>query len=500
MKKSTSLFEKFRETGKHGIIYGIGAVLQKTITFVLLPLYTTRLTASDYGVLGLVNITGALMETIFIIGMNYGLLRSYYDYEDEENRRAVISTAFYIVLSSSFLLLVLGFIFSKNFSILLFQSPEYRIYFMIIVITTVFNMLNVIPFVVFRVKKESLRFIIFQIIFLLVGIGVIIYLVNYRKWGLLGALTGNLTMSALTCLTLYIYIRREIILKFLKVEFKKMLLLGIPLIPANISVFVFEAIDRYFLNYYSNTHEVGLYNLAYNFGNIITVLVATPISLIWPAMYLSVKDHDNAKEFYSRALTYSLSISLFLFLIFSLLSREALQIFSNEEFWEAYLVIPIIVLSYSIWSLRKIVSVAVVIKRRTKGMAVINFIGAALNIGLNFLLIPKYGMMGAACATFITYAIVISSMFFYNQKLMRLYYEWKRILKILAAAAVIFLIGYFVRIDILVWSIIFKTAIILLFPLLLLAIKFFTAGEIQVMKKFFKGTTFKIKKRFHMHN
>ena len=166
--------------------------------------------------------------------------------------------------------------------------------------------------------------------------------------------------------------------------------------PASLSVFIFSATNRYFLNYYETTYEVGLYDLAFKFGNIITVLLATPISLIWPAMYLSVKDDDNAKDFYSRALTYFLSISLFFFLIFSLLSREVIHIFSNTEYWEAYTIIPILVLTYALWSIRKVINVALTLKRKTQGFAVINMIGAAINIGLNFLMIPRFGLFGAA--------------------------------------------------------------------------------------------------------
>ena len=495
MKKNTSLFEKFKLTGKHGFIYGVGSIIEKAITFILLPLYTTRFTPTDYGILGLVILTGSVMATIFTIGMNYGLLRSYYDYKDERKRKEVISTAFYIVLMSSIILLILGIVFSKNFSMLLFDSYQYRLHFIVIVISSVFSILNVVPFIVFRVKMKSLQFIIFQIIFLSIGIGTIIYLVNYLKWGVLGALVGNMIMGAITCLTLYIYIRKEIVFGFLKVEFKKMLLLGSPLIPANISVFIFTAIDRYFLNYYSTTHAVGLYNLAYNFGNMITVLLATPISLVWPAMYLSVKDHDNAREFYSRALTYALTLSLFLFLIFSLLSKEVLKIFSDKEFWDAYLVIPFIVFTYSIWSLRKIIGVAVTIKRKTQGTAVINFIGAAVNIGLNFLLIPRYGIFGAAYATLVTFVIVIVLMFLYNQKLMKLYYEWKRIIKIIIVTAAIFLAGYLVNIDSIAISIVYKAAIILLYPFLLFLLKFYTPGEIQKARDFFRKGLNKLKKK-----
>ena len=138
---------------------------------------------------------------------------------------------------------------------------------------------------------------------------------------------------------------------------------------------------------------------------------------------------------------------------------------------------------------------AVTIKRKTQGTAVINFIGAAVNIGLNFLLIPRYGIFGAAYATLTTFIIVIVLMFLYNQKLMKLYYEWKRIIKIIIVTTVIFLAGYLVNIESIAISIVYKVAIILLYPFLLLLLRFYTPGEIQKAKDFFRKGLNKLRKK-----
>lgn len=498
MVKETSLFEKFKETAKHGIIFGVGTVLQKAITFILLPLYTTRFSASEYGTLGLITITGSVLVTIFALGMNFGLFRSYYDYENEEDRKIVISTAFFIILASSFVLFTFGLIFSKHLSFLVFGNPEYKIHFLMITGISIFTMLNTIPFVIFRAQKKSIQYITFRISFFMIAVALIIYLVAVKNWGILGVLTGSLTMGAISCLTLYFYIREEIVLEFLKIEAKKMLRFGLPLVPANLSVFVFSSTDRYFLNYFSTLHEVGLYSLGYKFGTIITILLASPITLIWPAMFLSVKDHNNAKAFYIRALTYVVFLSLLMFLGLSLLSKEVLQIFSNKEYWDAYKVIPIIALTYALWTLPKITNVAMGLKRKTKAAAMIFFLGAVINIGLNFVLIPKYGMMGAAYATFITYALMVAILISYNQKLIGVRYEWNRILKMAIIAALIFMLGYFVVINNLAMSIVFKLIIIFLYPLFLYVIRFYTEGEIQKIKQIWNYVTTKMKiKRVH---
>jgi len=495
MKKETSLFEKFKETGKHGIIFGIGGVLQKTIAFILLPVYTTRLAVAEYGSLGLLITTGSILSTIFILGINYGLFRSYFDYKDEENRKAVISSAFYMILVSNLILFTIGFVFSRQLSYLIFGSYDYRLHFILITVITIFEIFNVVPSAVLQAKKKSVIFISLQAVFLLIRLGLIIYLIVSRNLGIMGVLIGNLVVGFLSCVGYYFYIRKEFVARFLKSEAINMLKVGLPLIPSNLSVFVFNSIDRYFLNYYTNLNEVGLYNLAYNFGNLVTVLFATPLALIWPAMFLSVKDHKNMKEFYVRALTYTSMIAFFIFLIISLLSKEAIKIFANEEYWAAYSVIPIIVLTYSIWSLRKSILVGVILKKRTQTQALIFFIGAVINIGLNFLLIPRYGIMGAACSTITTYTIIMIILMIYTRKLMEVSFEWVRISKIILATAIIFCAGFFINIENITASIFFKLFIIILYPFLLYLLKFFKKSEIDRFKRVMASGLKKIKRK-----
>jgi len=495
MEKETSLFEKFKETGKHGIIFGIGGVLQKVAAFILLPIYTTRLAVSAYGSLGLLTTTGSILSTIFILGINYGLFRSYFEYDDEENRKAVISSAFFIILISNLVLFTIGLVFSRQISFLIFKSYDYRLHFILITLITIFEIFNIVPSAVLQAKRKSVVFISLQVIFLMIRLGLIIYLIISKSMGIMGVLIGNLVVGFLSCVVYYFYIRKEFVAKFLKSEAINMLKVGLPLIPSSMSVFVFNSIDRYFLNYYTNLSEVGLYNLAYNFGNLVTVLFATPLALIWPAMFLSVKKHKNMKEFYVRALTYTSIIAFFIFLVISLLSKEAIKIFANEEYWAAYGVTPIIVLTYSIWALRKSVLVGVILKKRTQIQALIFLIGAVINIGLNFLLIPRFGIRGAACSTITTYTIIIIILIIYSKRLMEVNFEWVRISKIILVTSIIFCTGFFINIENTTASILFKLFIIILYPFLLYLFRFYKRSEIDRFKGILASGMKKIRRR-----
>lgn len=478
MAKETSLFDKFKETGKHGIIFGIGSTLRSAIGFILIPIYTTHLTVSDYGVLGLILITSEILIAIFGLSFIAGLFRSYYDYDDEETRREVISTAFFLMVITCSILFIFGLLFSSYLSLLIFGTTSYELYLFIVIIISVFTILNQIPFAIFRARKYSVQYVILQTSFFIIGISLIIYLVTIRNWGILGALVGQLVMAMVSFFCLYAFIRKDIAFKFSRFEARKIMYFGIPLVPSYLSNFIFNSSDRYILNYYSTLQEVGLYTLGYQFGMVMMILFVNPMGLIWRPMSLSVKDHSNARDFYSRALTYTIFIGSFLFLGISLLSKEVIQIFTNREYWDAYCVVPIIALTYLIFSPRPIFGVAFDIKRRTEIMALCAIVGAITNLILNFILIPEYGMRGAAYATLISFAIMLIIAYHYSQKLMKLYYEWHRILKVCVVASLIFAIGFFVVIDNLYASIVFKIGVILTFPLVLYLMRFYTKEEI----------------------
>lgn len=493
MATETSLFEKFKETGKHGIVFGLGSTLHQLIALILLPIYTTYLTTSDYGILGLISITGQILGIIFALGLTTALFRSYYDYNEQDDRKVVISTAFFLIAITCCILFIFGIFSSESLSLLVFGNTEYEIYFLIIILTTIFGILNSIPFAVFRVRKESIKYVILQFSFFIIGISLIIYFVTIKNLGVMGVLVGQLITAIASSIVLFFYIRKDIVLKLSKFEAWKMIHFGAPLVLAGLSSFVFTYADRYMLNYYLTLSEVGLYTLGYQFGMVIMVLLITPTKLIWGPMFLSVKDDSNAKDFFSRALTYVFFIGVVLFLGLSLLSKEVIQIFANKEYWDAYMVIPVITLTYLIWCARPILEVGIYLKRKTKVIAWYFFIGATTNIILNLALIPEYGIMGAAYATLISFIVMIIIDYYYNRKYIKINYEWIRISKIYFVTALIFAIGYNVIINNLYGSIIFKIGIILLYPFILYITRFYTKDEIQRIKQIFECILVKLK-------
>ena len=156
---------------------------------------------------------------------------------------------------------------------------------------------------------------------------------------------------------------------------------------------------------------------------------------------------------------------------------------STPPFFDAYRVIPLIALSYLFYGCYFNLNIGFVLQKKTKYDSFIIGAGAALNLGLNYLLIPTYGMMGAAVATVISYSLLPVGAYFVSRRYYPIAYEWSRLGKISIAAAIVYCGSFFIVCDSAVIAGIFKLLSLLGFPFLLFAFKFFRPEEIQKIRE-----------------
>jgi len=84
---------------KHSSIYGLGSIIGQAIGFLLLPLYTRYLTPADYGVMALIDVARWMVGLIISLGIINALSRFYYEYEEQQKRNLVISSAYWIAFA-----------------------------------------------------------------------------------------------------------------------------------------------------------------------------------------------------------------------------------------------------------------------------------------------------------------------------------------------------------------------------------------------------------------
>ena len=187
---------------------------------------------------------------------------------------------------------------------------------------------------------------------------------------------------------------------------------------------------------------------------------------------------------------------LFAGLGISVLTRDVLMIMADEKFWPAYKIVPIIVIATTIFSFHYHLNMGILISKKTKYLAYINFSNGFFILILNFLLIPKYGVFGAAYATLIAFIYKISLTYYFSSKYYKIHFEFIRIGKILLSAAVVYILTVPIEFASVYNSFVVKMSIILLYPVFLFGVGFFTVEEKQKIVDFIKPKFLTVKKRF----
>ena len=89
-----SVVSESKIIAKHGAVYGIANLLDRIISFIMIPVYTRFLTPSDYGILELLYITSSVLSIFIGVGIESAVGRFYFDYKEQKDRNMVISTAY----------------------------------------------------------------------------------------------------------------------------------------------------------------------------------------------------------------------------------------------------------------------------------------------------------------------------------------------------------------------------------------------------------------------
>lgn len=491
-----------KNTGKHSIIYGLGNFVSKAIAFLLVPVYTRVLIPSEYGILSILNVAISIISLVLSMGMQTTIFRFYiYDYSDKKSRKKLVSTILIFINITSIFFIVLLIIFANKVSLLLFNNIEYSFYLKIVFLITFFEVNNQISLTLLRSQEKSKIFSIFTVIRLIIQISLILYFVVVLREGVLGALKGILiSQIAFYLINLPILIRSADFSFSFKIM-KKALRFGLPLISVGISSWIMTMIDRLFLDRYAGTSVVGIYTIAYNFGMILNLLFVSPVQLAWGQIkWKIIKKEKDAKKIFSYIMTYYIFIGVFLLIGIILLSKDVIKVFTTPAFYSSIDIVPYIAIGYLFLGYRFMVNIGINLKGRTEINAIILILSAAINILFNFILIPKYSMIGAAISTTISYIFLAILSYFINRKFYKVSYQWFRIIKLFMAGSIILAIFYNLPELNIFLSIIIKLFLCMSYFLFLYMFKFYEEREIRKTLSFIKSSIQKLKNRFTREN
>ena len=474
-----------RRLATTGAAYTASSVISKLIAVALLPLYTRYLTPADYGAAEVL-VTGVIAASIIIrLGIIEALLRFYYQAGEDPNQ--VVKTAFASLLWTTTIGLVIAIPLAEPLSRLLLGHSDASLMRIAIFGLWVFTMFEFLT-TLYRLDERAKAYFVFTVANVLVTIPVTVWLVVGEGRGASGLLWGQYGTGAVFLAGLVIAQRRRLAVVPDFGVWRRMLRWGLPTMPAELSLYSLNFIDRVLIVRIVGLGDAGLYSLSVKFAQAVNVLVKG-FQLAWPPLAYSIQDDDEARKAYAVIVTWFVSVTTFVVAGMWLLSRWIVRVLAAPEFFDSYKTIGLISTGVMLYALYLVL---VIILGRT-GRTEFNFpatgAGTVVNIGLNLALLPSLGIVGAGISLVASYAVVLVLMYVFTQRLFKVPYEWARLAQAFGLAAALVTVGEVFVPTSGVGGLAGRTVLWLAYPLLLWATGFLNDEEREAARRVLSPAT-----------
>ena len=290
-------------------------------------------------------------------------------------------------------------------------------------------------------KEKAITFIIIKLINVVTTLGLNIYFIAIVKTGISGIFLSAFIASVITVIIVYSVTISSLRFNFSLILVKDYLKFVLPFVPAGLASIMMETIDRYIIEHLKGTATVGLYSAGYKLG-IFMLLITTAFNYAWQPFFLRIGNTKEAKPVFARVFTYYILGTLFVWIALSAFIHEIVRFkllgFSivGPSFYDSEIIIPVVLLAYIFQGVYLNFMPGIYFEKKTHYILLFTFSGALVNIGLNFVLIPRFGIMGSAVATLAGYVTMALITFPVTQKLFKVPYEWSQIFKIVLSSII----------------------------------------------------------------
>jgi len=397
---------------KHSVIYGIGNIIQRFLTILLLPIYTRYLTPTDYGIVAMLGIFSMIVGTITMCGLTNGIGRYFYYTKQERTSLSdvVWSPVLFVGGFSVFVLTVLS-LFSGFLSNILFDSENYSYLVKLTLVGVFVSNLSGLgrSVLVFEEKSKTVNYI--NICGVVVGVVCGLLLVVWLGRGVTGAVEAGLVGSTIMSVPIILLSVARFEPAFSRSMLTKQLRFSLPLVGAAFAFWFIDSSDRFLLKMFLPLSEVGLYNIGYNIGMIMMIFVGG-FTLAWPPYYHKNNQGDQGQTVCNGVLKLYLVVSCVFVVLISLSGPLVVKVLTTEGFYGAYTVVPWVAMAYMLKGPYLIFLMGVLVRDRSSWQLYLEIFAAMANIGLNVLLIPVIGREAAAITTLVSYSVMVLGAYF----------------------------------------------------------------------------------------
>ncbi len=465
-----------KKLGQETLIYGTSTVLARLLNFCLVPFYTYYLLPGDYGIIATTFAVIALLNVIFLFGMDQSYLRFA---SDPKRKTDVFQHCFYGVLINGIVLSVLLWIFAKPFAALIGIGTSYAHLIHLAMWVLLLDVLNMIPFTKLRLERRPWYFAGVRTASIIVNVLGNIFFIALLHKGLASILWANIFASLTSLLLLSPVVWKELLAhkpNFDKPLFHSMLRFAWPFVPSGLASLLISVIDKPILVHLVGLDQVGIYQANFKIG-VFMMLLVSMFDQAWRPFFLAHAKEPGAKQTFAQVLTCFAALGTWFLLGLSFLMPVIIQsnLLGNfhlisQNYWSGLHVIPCILTGYFFYGLYINFMVGPVMTKKTRILLWITLLGAATSITTNLTLVPHIGILGAGWAVTLSYGAMALALFCFTQKHYTLPYEYKKLAAIAFVCIATALLSYVGGKYAPMWSLLFKVCLLTVYPFIMLLV------------------------------
>lgn len=435
-----------RDLLKHSSVYAAGQILTRMASVVLLPMYTRCLTAEDYGVTAILDLTSALLWLLIGGGIAAAVTRFHFDDDSAGQADRVWWTGLVYVLVSATVILAPLFLARQTLSDLTLGTEQQQgAWFYVLTLSTVwFSIVGSVLEAYLRVRKWSGLFVLTSMGRLLLNVGLNVWLLAFRDCGIEGLLWGNLTATVLhtvALLTVFVLSRGPCQIDLVLAG--RLFRFCLPLVVTGLLAMLMHEADRFVLRALCSLHEVGVYALAHKLGFAVHTLCLLPFLSIWHVAIYDIDRMPDAPRIFRQVCLWFAGGFGITLLGASLLVHPLLPLLTSESFHDSTDLVAVILLGFYFFGLQMQFEVPAMLCRRPGLLVPGSVVGVCVNLAANILLVPAYGVWGAAWAGVVTYAGCAFTILILCRRLRPIRYPWCRSLLIACGLCLTYAIARF---------------------------------------------------------
>lgn len=426
------MLEKIKSLSKQTLIYGTSTIVGRFLNFLLVPLYTNIFPPSEYGIVTLVFAYIALLNIFYSIGFESGYFKFASTLEVGDEKQNFSHPYITIFLNAAVLSTIILIISDPIAGIIALKS-QYTSFIRYSALILFFDAIVLVPFANLRLKNKARVFAAIKLTNIVVNVGLNIVLVVIFRMGLVAIFISNLVASFVTFLLLLPVVLRNLSFTYNNKLLDELWRFSLPYIPSGLASNMIIVVSRPIMQFLTDDATIGIFQANLRMA-IIMSLIVQMFEYAWRPFFLNNAKEPNAKEIFSKVMTVFIGGASLLLIVLTFFTEDIVKFplpfnkhLIGPKYWGGVYVVPIILFAYLFNGMYINLMAGIYIEKKTKFLPFITGVGAVITIAFNFLLIPVWGLTGAALATFFSYLSMAIYIYYVSQKYYPVKYELRKI-------------------------------------------------------------------------